>query len=351
VGIFHFVFRKKFMAISFDPVKAYDSGIRVRLWDFLFYMSFGFVITSSVAIAGVFLVFSYLVIPSVGAMLISEKLGKRLAAGWIGGSIISFIGVKLSWNTGLPTSPLIVVLFAAALIASGMYAYIAQAERKGIALRNLAGSLIIVLLFIGGMYFFRKPVEDPLSHALHRLESPIGTDRQTALTDLQLYLDKQSDWYAPVLGRLNDSDAEVRNAAVKLLSMSGNPSALSHILPLLNDRSDVVREGSLEAIGRIGGPSSAKALVDHAATEDDPEFQVTLLATALSMGDRSAVPLLAGIATGESLFSDDAWSALCKHIDPSVKTLKPPEFKSWWERNSQKLSWDTTARAFLLPKQ
>ena len=103
------------MAISFNPTAAEESGVNVRLWDFLFYMSFGFVITSSVAIAGVFLVFSYLVIPSVGAMLISDKLSTRLTTGWIAGAIISFIGVKLSWQTGLPTSPLVVCVFAVAL--------------------------------------------------------------------------------------------------------------------------------------------------------------------------------------------------------------------------------------------
>src|SRR5882762_906210 len=62
VGLFHYVFRKRFLAISIDPDKAEAEGTSIRLWDFLFYASFGFVVTSSVAIAGVLLVFCYLIV-------------------------------------------------------------------------------------------------------------------------------------------------------------------------------------------------------------------------------------------------------------------------------------------------
>src|SRR5882724_272681 len=67
IGIFHYIFRKQFLLISIDPKAAEAQGISIRLWDFLFYASFGFVVTSSVAIAGVLLVFCYLIVPSVGA--------------------------------------------------------------------------------------------------------------------------------------------------------------------------------------------------------------------------------------------------------------------------------------------
>ena len=69
IGMFHFIFRKKFLAISMDHDGAEAHGHLVRLWDFLFYASFGFVVTRSVAIAGVLLVFCYLIVPSVAAML------------------------------------------------------------------------------------------------------------------------------------------------------------------------------------------------------------------------------------------------------------------------------------------
>ena len=75
VGLFHYIFRRRFLMISMDPEKAEAQGISTRFWDFLFYASFGFVVTSSVAIAGVLLVFCYLIVPSVGAMLYADKVG------------------------------------------------------------------------------------------------------------------------------------------------------------------------------------------------------------------------------------------------------------------------------------
>src|SRR6267142_5365847 len=75
IGAFHYIFRRKFLAISMDAKKAEADGISLKLWDFLFYASFGFVVTSSVAIAGVLLVFCYLIVPSVAAMLYSERIG------------------------------------------------------------------------------------------------------------------------------------------------------------------------------------------------------------------------------------------------------------------------------------
>jgi zinc/manganese transport system permease protein len=86
IGLFHYVFRKRFLAISLDHAGAVSRGVSVRFWDFLFYASFGVVVTSSVSIAGVLLVFCYLIVPSVGAMLYAESVGKRLAIGWTMGA-------------------------------------------------------------------------------------------------------------------------------------------------------------------------------------------------------------------------------------------------------------------------
>ena len=80
VGFFHYIFRRRFLLISMNEAEAVRQGLNIRFWDFLFYMSFGFVVTSSVAIAGVLLVFCFLIVPSVTAMLFSERLGPRLAS-------------------------------------------------------------------------------------------------------------------------------------------------------------------------------------------------------------------------------------------------------------------------------
>jgi zinc/manganese transport system permease protein len=116
VGAFHYVFRHKFLAISLDPEKAEASGLNVRLWDFLFYASFGFVVTSSVAIAGVLLVFCYLIVPSVAAMLYSDRIGRRLAIGWTMGTVVSALGIYLSVKLDLPTGATMVCTFGLVLV-------------------------------------------------------------------------------------------------------------------------------------------------------------------------------------------------------------------------------------------
>src|SRR5205809_2964648 len=115
IGVFHYIFRHKFLLISTNPAEAEARGMSIRFWDFLFYASFGFVVTSSVAIAGVLLVFCYLIVPSVAAMLYAETVGRRLAIGWTMGTVVSAVGVYLSLVLDLPTGATIVVTFGVAL--------------------------------------------------------------------------------------------------------------------------------------------------------------------------------------------------------------------------------------------
>jgi zinc/manganese transport system permease protein len=116
IGVFHYLFRDKFLAISMDHQAAEARGIPVRFWDFLFYASFGFVVTSSVSIAGVLLVFCYLIVPSVAAMLYADSIGTRLAIGWSMGTLVSALGVLLSLLLDLPTGATIVCTFGLVLI-------------------------------------------------------------------------------------------------------------------------------------------------------------------------------------------------------------------------------------------
>jgi len=116
IGIFHYIFRRKFLLISTDPERARAEGLSIGLWDFLFYASFGFVVTSSVAIAGVLLVFCYLVVPSVGAMLFADRIGPRLAIGWTMGTLVSALGCYFSVFLDLPTGATIVCTFGAVLL-------------------------------------------------------------------------------------------------------------------------------------------------------------------------------------------------------------------------------------------
>jgi len=122
VGLFHFVFRRQFLAISMaahghnGTAAGTVPGLNVKLWDFLFYASFGFVVTSSVSIAGVLLVFCYLIVPSVAAMLFADRIGSRLAIGWTMGAIVSALGIYLSVTLDLPTGATMVCTFGLVLI-------------------------------------------------------------------------------------------------------------------------------------------------------------------------------------------------------------------------------------------
>jgi zinc/manganese transport system permease protein len=116
IGSFHYIFRRQFLLISTSPAAAEAGGLKIRFWDFLFYASFGFVVTSSVAIAGVLLVFCYLVVPSVGAMLFADRIGRRLAIGWTMGTLVSALGIWFSVQFDLPTGATIVATFGATMI-------------------------------------------------------------------------------------------------------------------------------------------------------------------------------------------------------------------------------------------
>lgn len=116
IGAFHYVFRARFLEISMDAAGAAARGVSVRFWDFLFYASFGLVVTRSVAIAGVLLVFCYLIVPSVGAMLWAGRIAPRLAIGWVMGVAVSMLGMYFSVAFDLPTGATIVCTFGLALI-------------------------------------------------------------------------------------------------------------------------------------------------------------------------------------------------------------------------------------------
>ncbi len=111
VGFLHWKFRRFFLMISSKPAEAFAQGIAVKKWDLLFYITFGLVVTSSVEIAGVLLVFSFLIVPSVIAMFFSDKLPTRLTLGWGVGFIASGAGIYASYAFDLPTGPSIVCVF------------------------------------------------------------------------------------------------------------------------------------------------------------------------------------------------------------------------------------------------
>jgi len=117
VGLMHWFCRRPFLLISEDPRAAFDAGWRVRLWDFLFYASFGVVVASSVRIAGVLLVFSYLIVPALAGVMLGGTVAARLLIGWTFGTAVSVIGMVASAALDLPTGATVVCAFGVTLIA------------------------------------------------------------------------------------------------------------------------------------------------------------------------------------------------------------------------------------------
>lgn len=121
IGVFHWVLRRKFLTISFEPTEAESRGWNLRWWDFWFYLSFGIVITFSVPIVGVLLVFSFLVVPAALAFQFTRALNRLAVISWLTGVAASAGGLWLSFRYDLPTGPLIVCVFglllAIALVA------------------------------------------------------------------------------------------------------------------------------------------------------------------------------------------------------------------------------------------
>ena len=122
VGIFHFVFRRNFLLVSFDRDGAYQKGLQVRWWDFLFYAVFGLVVTSFVRIAGVLLVFSYLIVPAVCGISLAQRIRNHLLIGWFIALLGGVSGLFLSYWWDLPSGAAIVCTFGALLVLVSLVA-------------------------------------------------------------------------------------------------------------------------------------------------------------------------------------------------------------------------------------
>ena len=132
LGAFHVLFRKRFLTISFQPGEAERAGWRIRWWDFWFYLSFGVVITFSVPVGGVLMVFTFLVVPAAIAFLFTRNLRRLAIISWGSGALASALGLWASYRFDLPTGPLIVCTYGLLLAIAGLV------RRFGVGQRAIA---------------------------------------------------------------------------------------------------------------------------------------------------------------------------------------------------------------------
>lgn len=121
IAAFHFVFRKNFLMISYEEEEAEKSGMSVAAWDFLFYATFGIVVTSLVQITGVLMIFSFLIVPAVCASLLFSKFNHRLAFAWLMSALASLGGLYGSAKFDFPTGATIVCVLGALLVLMEVY--------------------------------------------------------------------------------------------------------------------------------------------------------------------------------------------------------------------------------------
>jgi len=293
VGLLHFALRGRFLQISFHPERAYAEHRYVRLWDFIFYVTFAFVITSSVAIAGVLVVFAFLVIPAVIATLFVTGIAARLVVSWSVGIAACLIGMVGSYRLDLPSGPSVVVSLGIALLLSALLYSVIHAPRKRRALLRLAaGTLILAGVVAGFGVFFTSGAFLHIAHE-HDWESR-ATAPAAAADDDQLHrrlvaecgddadclvehLDRTPEWPAEAASRLREGDAEEREWWIALLA-------------------------------RRGGRTALGLLAAAAADEPDPLLELDLARRLVAAGDRRGVEIALGLLRDETppLIRDDA---------------------------------------------
>jgi zinc/manganese transport system permease protein len=342
IGLFHFVFRRQFFAISLDPERAEADGLNVRQWDFLFYVSFGFVVTSSVSIAGVLLVFSYLVIPSVVAVLFAERVRARLAIGWTVGTLVSLCGVWISYEHDLPSGPVIVVCFGAFLVLAGCVYQIVHSQRRvrG-AVRIAIGSAVAVAL-LAGSTLLRKREDLDLVHVLET-----GTKSERMVVLLRVEAQPQLwDEIAPAVPRLFESgEIDVERKLLELIAARKDTSQLATVHQLLRAPDDLLREQALKCVRTLASADSVAPLVAAAQGEQDDDLKVELAEAALELGSSAAVPQLFDVMEhGDAEQSrKDAWEHLTSHVDlplpyqadasPPARAAQVAAMRAWWAQH------------------
>ncbi len=267
VGVFHIVFRKKFLAISLDAEGAQAAGINIRVWDLLFYMTFGVLVTRSVAIAGVLLVFSYLVIPAVIAQMWRDTIKGRLLLGWTVALSASVGGILWSFYADYPTGPAVVMTLAAFLIMSGAMYYIVHSEMRARAAVNVAAMIVFGALFFATLSHFRKagpPQAESGVSIADRLLDELNHDEINGQLDAISHL-----------GDMNDS--RIVPALSALLSRSSN---------------EQVVEAIAEAFMKKKDTKAAPALKAALQKNYDPFLKLTIAKALIQLNDKSGYETL-----------------------------------------------------------
>jgi len=328
IGLFHWYYRKRFLTLSLEPERAETEGWSVRWWDFLFYISFGLVITYSVPMAGILLVFSFLIIPTVIAMLFAASIAGRLVVGWAMGTAVSMVGLSLSYAYDFPSGPAVVCTFGCGLILAGVARYLLGAEEKVAALLKVAAAGSIVA---GGLWLAFT----------------------TAALSLEEVHDASSLAVAPGAGEAVSPAQQATEALAEIERSLGEPPA-DAISRLLSVKEEVhrmmatgelkVSEGAVQALARAPeGEAVSELLEEIAYHADDLWARLRAAEGLLSRGDVLGVEALIELleSDGPPFLQVQASQALERATGQAIafdpqgaqtgKAQATAEWRKWWE--------------------
>ena len=351
IGAFHWVFRRQFLMLSMDREAARQSGMRVRLWDFLFYLSFAVIITSSVRIAGVLLVFILLIAPAVCGAMFAIGVRNRLLIGWSCGILATVGGLVLSSRMDWPPAPAISCIFAAILLSSAIFGNIAFAPSRGrAALKFLSIAAALVGLGLGLTAFLRS--DWAWSMKAHAGQPPL-TEHSHGPPEHALGGSR-----ADLIAALADEHEQVRATAAEQLGKLGDPSVVANLARALDDSSAAVKEKAAQALGTLGRGEAAVALEAALAKQDQDEWVNLHEAEALvrcgGVSGMSALIAMAGAADAKLVRMEALRKALAfvEGLDVGVAGASAEHAQgrlaSWWQANQARAHWDSAAQRFAL---
>lgn len=325
VGFIHIMFRRQFFALSSDAPSSYNR----KWWDFLFYALFGVVVTSSVSIGGVLLVFGFLIIPSVIGVLLATSIKWRLIIGWLVGGGVSFLGVVLAHHLDLPSGPTIVILLASLLIVIAVIVEIRRGSRRTLGFKHVLLVLMFLAIPLVTPIVFEKLLNEPYDdhEALLHVLTHDGDDKalEAALKSTR------NDEIIRALERIKGEDKPHYSDAVRVHVTSTDIK---------------VRELAMAIVTKYQDRAAAPRLEKIAAQEKDPFLIIEIAETLLSLGERSGITILANlIAMKPSEFVvDDAITHIQAWVSnaPAVTSEVP----AWLEKMRARIVFNKESGKF-----
>jgi len=358
VAVVFIALHRRFIRISSDPEAAEAAGISIRLWDFLFYMLFGVLITQCVSVLGVLPVFAYLVIPAVAGAFLFKSVRARLIFGWGFSSAISLVGLETARMSQLDPGPTIVCLFAAALVVLGVILFLRSHRFAPRAILRVVGFTALIALFLAGTLLFRKSQStDELGTAVAFARSTDATRHRQAIVSFRKFPDAKSTWTPLVITMLSEQDPVVREAATVLLAETRSADAVAPLIARLQagvEADDTVREAVVRALREIGDPRAVHALADAAGREEEPDLAVAMSVDAFELAGaghdadlRVAADVLASVMADEgapNAAKRDAREAMRAHVALDATCHDDAMTVTWWKDHRDTVTWRSTDR-------